>query len=563
MRVRELSVSLLLVACAIEDGVGDSSPADSEGDADDDDDDDPTGGVEPDDSIVLSTNASVDILFVIDNSGSMGEEQRKLSWAMSGFLDALDDLDLHIGITTTDNGNPTCGGTTPEGGNMVFSSCRSRIGDFELTTGMIDASAACLDFCPPEWEQIEQTTTTIAGSSEAAARPWIESHAGVTNLPAGLDLTTAMHCLLPQGINGCGFEQPLESMRLAMLRANNEYEDELGFIRDDAVLAIVFLTDEADCSYNSDWATIFANDVDGGNEVFWSLPDESSPTSAVCWNAAVDCRGGPGTYDICLAANKDVGGVMLPDATADDDAVMHPVARYIDFLQEIEADKQALEPDRQVVIAAIDGVPENYPDAPIVYADGPDGSDPTSDQAQFGIAPGCVAADGQGVPPVRMREVAEHFERGDDDFNLFSVCAPSYEDHAAAIASAIRSQIHPACMRACVADSDPAVEGLQPNCAVTHAYRDDDNTLVETTLAACEAGDVVPEGVDVCYVLLADSIGLTSDTADDMSATCIDEGWNLEFRIVRRSGVPAPVGAQVSATCSLSQNKAIDCPGLP
>ena len=58
----------------------------------------------------------------------------------------------------------------------------------------------------------------------------------------------------------------------------------------------------------------------------------------------------------------------------------------------------------------------------------------------------------------------------------------------------------------------------------------------------------------ICFVSLVD---------DTLSEECAAEGWNLEFRLVRRDGVPAPGGTSVSATCQLSQNKQVDCPGLP
>ena len=86
-------------------------------------------------TIDLVVNKDVDILFVIDNSGSMGEEQGKLAGNFSSFISVLEDpavkANYRIGITTTDNGNPWCGAsTTPEAGKLVFESCQDRIGEF-------------------------------------------------------------------------------------------------------------------------------------------------------------------------------------------------------------------------------------------------------------------------------------------------------------------------------------------------------------------------------------------------------------------------------------------------
>ena len=79
----------------------------------------PSGGLQ------LTVNKDVDILFVIDNSGSMGEEQAILANNFASFIEVLEAEDVEanyrIGITTTDNGNPWCppGVTTPESGKLV------------------------------------------------------------------------------------------------------------------------------------------------------------------------------------------------------------------------------------------------------------------------------------------------------------------------------------------------------------------------------------------------------------------------------------------------------------
>lgn len=46
--------------------------------------------------------AKVDVLFVVDNSGSMYEEQGRLGTALSSFISSLGQVDWQIGITTTD-----------------------------------------------------------------------------------------------------------------------------------------------------------------------------------------------------------------------------------------------------------------------------------------------------------------------------------------------------------------------------------------------------------------------------------------------------------------------------
>src|SRR5690606_14410266 len=155
-------------------------------------------------------------------------------------------------------------------------------------------------------------------------------------------------CMVPQGISGCGFEQPLESMALALSRAADPSEPEYGFLRADASLLVLFVTDEVDCSVHPNYATIFDQ---AGSRACWSDPSASFPTSAVCWNAGVQCTGDPDDLD-CNPA--DFGENAQP--TTPENAVLHPVSRYIDKLTAIEQQKRAIDPGADVSVLVIGGV---------------------------------------------------------------------------------------------------------------------------------------------------------------------------------------------------------------
>jgi cobalamin biosynthesis protein CobT len=70
----------------------------------------------------IAVNKDVDILFVIDNSGSMAEEQALLSANFKAFIDVLERDDVkanyRIGITTTTRA--TCGGSTSPEAALQF-----------------------------------------------------------------------------------------------------------------------------------------------------------------------------------------------------------------------------------------------------------------------------------------------------------------------------------------------------------------------------------------------------------------------------------------------------------
>lgn len=533
-----------------------------------------TGDPPGPEQISISVNRDVDILFVIDDSGTMGSEQSRIANAMQSFIDVLEAPDVNanyrIAFTTTDNGNMWCtGGSTsdPEAGRFELSSCLSRLDGFFFTGTDTDASYACTDNCA--LDQLEILPTSTLADPEARSRPWLERIEGESNVGGGASMADAARCAAPMGISGCGFESPLESMWKALRLSQEESQNQFDFMRDGAVLSIVFLTDEADCSFNAAQEDeVFGQD---GPRTFWSLPDEQlSPSSAVCWNAGVSCSPSEAaTYDGCEIVDLDPFGEVVSADLANEAAALWPVDKYIEFVQEIEFAKKQLNPNQEVLVSAIVGVPQAYPDEAIVYQQGPDASNPTSFQARNGIAQGCTSVDADGalseaVPPVRLKAFADWFAVGDGNTNLHSVCNDNYGPALAATAEALRDQLRPACMPACVADTDPMTTLVDPGCTVTETSRGPDGSLQESTVPQCDGGDALPAGAVVCWVPLIDPDGNATPGADDnMSAYCANEGWNLEFRLVRAPGVPAPSGASIQAACELSQNKTIDCPGLP
>lgn len=150
---------------------------------------------------------------------------------------------------------------------------------------------ACNNLCGDT--SFEILPSTIDSDGPAIPRPWIESRGGQTNISDGVSAEQALRCVIPQGVNGCGFESPLGSSYLALVRMRSTQEESYGFIRPSSSVLVIVVSDEVDCSYNKDWSEIFDAE---GNRAFWSDPSEPYPTSAVCWNAGVECRGDPSGY---------------------------------------------------------------------------------------------------------------------------------------------------------------------------------------------------------------------------------------------------------------------------
>lgn len=495
----------------------------------------------------VTVQRGADILFVIDNSGSMGREQGVLAQNFSAFIDVLEREDVgasyRVGVTTTGQ-NPTLRATSCRGRLLEFGTQIVRGG--EVLATIDERQAGCLDVCGHDVVEIAPTITD--DDPVPAPRPWLEKSDGRTNLPDGMSMAEAFECIGPQGVSGLGLEAPLESM----LTIVQDVGPATGFIRDHALLAVIIVTDEADCSMSpSTLERVLTTDDAIG---LWSDPTAEQPTSAVCWNAGVECEGGPGTYTSCRAVDKDLSGEL----TAPESAVLHPVSRYVDALNEVGARKEARGGNGQVLTAVIAGVPLDYPQTGVVtYSDS---SDPAFN-LEYGIGPGCgqgteMVWNPPGIPPVRMLDVAEHFTVEGTGRNVFSICDDDYAVALEQIAAAIAKLGGRACVPGCVADANAAASGFQPDC-----------TLVEETVASGMPPVAVPpcrpdpetgwdfptRQDDLCWRALTDLDDTTPTIADDLSGQCAARGSNLELAVERREGAVVPPGAAVRVQCVLSE----------
>lgn len=502
----------------------------------------------------------LDVLFVIDDSVSMAVAQSKLVDLASifGGLDQLScnggrpywtSFDYRIAFTTTDNGNPWCT-SSPESGNLLLQPCFEHLDDFVV--GDVDVrDDACLAQCGLNAADLELAATPVDGDPEPRVRPWIERIDGVSNFPSDTDVRDAVACLLPQGISGCPFEAPLESMRLALEGSSTPGHPNFGFLRDDADLLVVILSDSYDCSLAPGGEAIFDPD---GEKVFWSNPDAESPTPAVCFNAGMQCIENPDGWDTCEPANKGVSG----EAVEGDAAVLHPVERYLDFLSALQQQKDVHGANVTVAVAG------GFTDHGDVHYE------MTSDPAwheQYGIGPSCNAPpiDGQPVevaPAARIFEIVKAFGYGTSmcESNIGMVLEEAF--------SFVCPGWAPPCYPSCVLDSDPDTQVLDPECeVVAHVPDEAPIPLVECLREPDGAyvidpdhGYVVPEGEDFCVIMEVDAGGITLDPNDDIGPECPDIGRNLQIKIDRRPGMWVRSGTRFTASCTESPQPEIDCP---
>jgi hypothetical protein len=170
----------------------------------------------------------MDILFVIDDSGSMGEEQANLVSNFPRFIEILDayrtdtgnPLDYRLGVTTT--------------GKDFTTVVNFGAGFPPMTIAETGPNGELLQEC-------------------GMPRKWIES--------ADSDVSGTFSCVAEVGTGGSSVEMPLLMTETALTTRVADGTN-AGFLREDALLAVVILTDEDDCSRPEDMVEITIDPFD-------------------------------------------------------------------------------------------------------------------------------------------------------------------------------------------------------------------------------------------------------------------------------------------------------------
>jgi hypothetical protein len=162
----------------------------------------------------------MDIVFVVDDSGSMAEEQDNLASNFPMFATLLSNyttsdglkIDYRVALTTTGR-DITYNAPGPFGGTMTFHETGPD-GEFFNNCGL--------------------------------AKRWLE--------PTDTNMQQTLACRADVGTDGSGMEMPLLMTKWALEK--RVADTNAGFLRDDALLAVVMLTDEDDSSTTQDNFTI-------------------------------------------------------------------------------------------------------------------------------------------------------------------------------------------------------------------------------------------------------------------------------------------------------------------
>ena len=287
---------------------------------------------ETDVTVQQNAKNKVDILFMVDNSISMDPMQVQLRAHFGDFFKVFEDLaaagtyaDLHIGVVTSDYG----------AGDAPDANCDASPGGqrgFLQTMPSAKASNPPANCAPPKGAAYIAYAFSPAGGTP------------VTNLPSGTDaaaLVDQFTCMASVGASGCGFEHQLESV-LRALGADGAPAppQNANFLRADAYLQVVLLTDEDDCSAPPD------SDLFDSSSM--TVSDPLGPLQSYRCNEFGHLCGGK------RPPRQPMGEVDLGTCVSAEDGRLLRVADIVTALKRLKADPS------KVMVAAITGPPKPY-----------------------------------------------------------------------------------------------------------------------------------------------------------------------------------------------------------
>jgi hypothetical protein len=397
----------------------------------------------------------VDLLFVIDDSPSMAPKQNELRARFPELIKILDQFGManpasyHIGVITTDMGAQQYvlgGGQCKPGGRggklqaigaAAGAGCQGPTGGFNFI----------------DYNQLTKTN----------------------NLPAGQDLATTFGCMAAVGDRGCGFEQPLEAVYRAIHDVPQENHD---FLRADALLFVVFVTDEDDCSVDnncpqSDPSCIF--NPASTNMYGTLLSYRCTQYGIACNNTLPPYADSGGQLSNCVGATAAQGGKLTE------------LTKYINFFKNSTAQGGAKVEPQDVFLVGITG-----PSTPVSTLLANPNPMPPGPYVQCGALMGTTCAvvlqhscfannEFFGDPGVRLNQVINSTVNN----QITSICDTSYKSAVERLGEKIVSAIGAGCI------TSPFEDPSKPDCLVEDVTRNADGTTTVKQLPQCASGGSV------------------------------------------------------------------------
>jgi hypothetical protein len=438
----------------------------------------------------INPGRMLDLIFMIDNSDSMRQEQENLTANFPRLIEKLQQIpgglpDIHLGVISSNFG---------AGPNKVAAACPP-YGDY----GRFQVKTGC--------------------GLDAAANPWLEQD--VVNRKQNFtgDLATTFSCLAKLGTDGCGYEHQLQSLRAALYEVDPRNR---GFLRPEAYLGIILMSDEDDCSAEP-FATLFDEPI----------PDNQA-SSFLCSRRGHVCNGQevPATdgfsapLSSCMPYERQQNAAL--DATPDQDEIRKKrlinVSELVTFIK-------AKKPNRadRIIVSGIVGWPNSKEAAAnanykvgIVAKDNPP-------RMELDNVPICESANGRATAGVRLKSFIDAFG---DNGSIYSICQDNFNDAVTAIGDTLAKKLANTCINSPLIDTDLAKDGLQPECQVVDRVPKG-NDYQDTPLPACTTGKMP------CWDLEPDN-------------SC-----GSGFHVVRKpADMPPPIGTLQGIKCLTCTNPA-------
>jgi len=403
--------------------------------------------------IPIKVNRDVDLLFLIDDSPSMGDKQTNLAKNFPDFINVLRSIqggipNVHIGVATSDLGSKGADGTIATGfGNIGSGGCSGvgKAGNLQPVKGASKVVPVPYieDLAQPDGSRSRNYSNDTAVNSA--------------------ELNTVFGQTATVGAGGCGFEQHLEAVKQA-LEPNNVANS--GFLRDDAYLAVIIIADEDDCSV--------------AHAAPFFVPDNTTigpRQSFRCTRFGVLCDQGGANTD----AMNVVGGKSQCHPY-DASPYLTNVAGYAQFLKTLKTDPS------KVIVAAIVGATEPF------------ATEVRGNNNDHALAHSCTYVGNDGKPevadpPIRTKFFLDQFPNRS---TFASICQKDLSGGLQQIADLLKSVI-----------GDPCIEGKLKGppyeCSVSAKTNVGLATETETVLPACNAPDATATN-QPCWHLPIDAV---------------------------------------------------------
>jgi hypothetical protein len=409
----------------------------------------------------VKVSRDVDLLFLIDDSPSMSDKQVNLANNFSKLISVLTSLpgglpNLHIGVATSDLGTKGTDDALPGApiGTLGLGGCRD-----------LGKNGALQLFGAP-----------VTGGPFLADID--DGHGGRTRNYTGNLSDVFAQIAKGAGAGGCGFEQTLEAVVRALDPANPANQ---GFVRPDAYLGILIVTDEDDCSLTH--SSLLTSDT----TMFGELQ------SFRCTRFGLVCDQGGKTPD-----EMNQVGVKLGCHPDDNSPYLTKIADHIASLATVKPDPSKL------FVTVLAGPTEPFATELRMQQGFP--------MPILGLAHSCsyVGGDinGDGLPdpevadpPIRLKAFVDRFgERG----ALATICQTDLSPGLQQFGKLVTAAIGDPCITGTLADVDLGAAGPQYECAVSSIANRGQPTQTQTSLPRCTPDDATARN-SPCWRLAPDA----------------------------------------------------------